>query len=350
VTVYTSADLLAVVRHAGADDRAALAMLVGAYLESGADSAAQGGGAYGVWQLQGNQRGADTAYAAGVMLPEYQRAVAAVDPTLWASNPERAAETAAYRAERPAADYYTTQGPARVAAAYRWAADGLNKKGTPMTALHPGAAWRPVDNHSGPMSAHLGLILHVQVGNGSVYGEFTNPASQASYTWWVAKDGTLEQYVDGGDTAWAQAAGNGTYNSVGTEGFPEEALTDAQMSAIAGLYRWGHDRYGWPYTLADSPGQPGFGWHGMGDSNGHSGWGGHPSCPGDKRKAQRQHILDLAQGGANQGGFMPGEVEAIEGHIDATVRDAEANIDKTVQDTRADILALLQRVVDKLGA
>lgn len=165
-----------------------------------------------------------------------------------------------------------------------------------MTALYPGARWRPVPNHSGPMSAHLGLILHVQVGNGSVYGEFSNPTTSASYTWWVSKAGLIEQYVDAELVAWAQAAGNGTYNSVGTEGFPNEPLTDAQAVAIAGIYAWGSQLYGWAHQLAEAPGQPGFGWHGMGDSNGHSGWGGHPACPGDLRKAQRQHILDLPQG------------------------------------------------------
>jgi hypothetical protein len=149
------------------------------------------------------------------------------------------------------------------------------------------------------MSAHLGLILHVQVGNGSIFNEANNPGAQASYTWWCAKDGTLEQYVDPNLTAWAQAAGNSTYNSVGTEGYPSEPLTAAQCQKIADLYRWGHDTFGWPYVLAENPGEPGFGWHGMGDSNGHSGWGGHPSCPGDIRKGQRQHILDLAHG--NQG-------------------------------------------------
>lgn len=351
----TSADLLTVVRQAGADDRTALAMLVGGYLESGADPAARGGGAYGVWQLQGNPRGADTVYAAGVMLPEYRQAVAAVNPAWWASNPERAAESAAYHAERPAADYYTTQGPARVAEAYRWASTAFTgapapaTKGTPMTAIYPAATWRPVGNHSGPMSAHLGLVLHVQVGNGSVYGEFTNPASQASYTWWVSKDGTLEQYVDADETAWAQAAGNGTYNSVGTEGYVEEALTDAQCQTIAGIYRWGHDRYGWPYTLAEAPGQPGFGWHGMGAPA----WG-HAACPGDIRKAQRPHILDLAQNQGDDIMFGPDQEKQLNDvWMALTAKDAAKDDNGTPQTDHwaiGNILALLRRIAAKLGA
>ncbi len=76
------------------------------------------------------------------------------------------------------------------------------------------------------------------------------------------------------------------------KGFVAEPLTEAACQTIGKLYLWGHDRYGWPYQLAEAPGQAGFGWHGMGGSA----WGGHTGCPGDARKSQRQHILDLAQG------------------------------------------------------
>ncbi len=128
----------------------------------------------------------------------------------------------------------------------------------------PLAAWRPVQNHGGNMAAHLGLILHVQEGLGSLQGWFNNPNSQVSSTFWVAKGGALEQYVDADWNAWAQAAGNGQYNSAETEGFHGEALTDAQIQTLAKLYAWGQHVYGWPLQLADSPGQAGFGWHGMG--------------------------------------------------------------------------------------
>src|SRR5580765_278338 len=108
-------------------------------------------------------------------------------------------------------------------------------------AVCPFATWRPVVNHSGTMSAQLGLVLHVQQGNGSVFGEFQNPASQASYHFWVSKAGVLEQYVDTDSQAWAQIAGNSSYTSIGTEGVVEEPLTDAQMAQIAKVYKWGAD-------------------------------------------------------------------------------------------------------------
>ena len=154
----------------------------------------------------------------------------------------------------------------------------------------PGARWEPVPSHSGSMSAHLGLVLHVQVGNGDCYGEFSNPANEASSTWWVGKDGTLVQYVDSDLIAWTQAAGNATWNGVETEGFPTEALTNAQILTLARLYVWGHETYGWPLALSEDPGTPGFGWHGMGGAA----WGGHLACPGDLRKPQRAAVIYLA--------------------------------------------------------
>lgn len=158
-----------------------------------------------------------------------------------------------------------------------------------MSELVPFAHWLPVQNHGGPMTAHLGLVMHVQEGNGSLYGWFDNPASQVSATWWISKDGTLEQYVDADTQAWAQAAGNPTWNSCEFEGFPTEALTDAQLAMGARLYEWGVTTYGWPKQLSEATTTPGFAWHGMGGVA----WGNHPDCPGDIRKPQRASILGL---------------------------------------------------------
>lgn len=157
-------------------------------------------------------------------------------------------------------------------------------------AIVPFAIWRPVPSHSGTMQAHQGLVLHVQVGNGSCYGEFDVPANQASSTWWVSKTGVLEQYVDSDLAAWTEAAGNFTWDSVETEGEPTESLTTAQVNVLARLYAWGVGAYGWPLAVTDDVNGRGFGWHGMGGAP----WGNHPGCPGDLRKAQRQLIVNLA--------------------------------------------------------
>jgi len=155
----------------------------------------------------------------------------------------------------------------------------------------PFANWRPVPSHSGLMVAHQGLVLHVQVGDNSCYGEFSVPANQASSTWWVSKTGVLEQYVDSDNAAWTEAAGNFTWDSVETEGFPTDPLTDAQIATLARLYAWGVETYRWPFLLAETPSETGFGWHGMGGAA----WGGHFGCPGDLRKSQRAQILVAAE-------------------------------------------------------
>ena len=93
-------------------------------------------------------------------------------------------------------------------------------------------------------------------------------------------------------SAWAQAAGNSTYNSVETEGFTGEPFTAAQEATLARLYAWGAQTYHWPYAVSDRVDVPGFGWHGMGGQA----WGGHTGCPGDGRKNRRPAILTAAQG------------------------------------------------------
>lgn len=84
-------------------------------------------------------------------------------------------------------------------------------------ARFPGAVWKPLPRNFNPgaRTAQLGLILHVQAGNGELSGWFSNPSAQASSTFWVGKDGTVVQYMEAGtDKSWAQAGGNALYDSV----------------------------------------------------------------------------------------------------------------------------------------
>ncbi|HEY0561144.1 MAG TPA: peptidoglycan-binding domain-containing protein [Frankiaceae bacterium] len=161
----------------------------------------------------------------------------------------------------------------------------------------PGATVQPVANTAGDrMAAQLGLVLHVQEGNGlpGLLATFNDPARQASATWWVGKDGRLVQLcADARTRMWAQAAGNETYCSVETEGFTTEPLTDAQIATLGRLVAWGHatPEFRWPLQLAEWPGQKGLGFHAMGGAS----WGGH-SCPGQIRRGQRAAILAAASG------------------------------------------------------
>jgi hypothetical protein len=67
----------------------------------------------------------DPVKATAYMLGEYQGAVARVPASVWANDPERAAETAVFLAERPAQDYYVARGADQVDSAWAKAKTGL---------------------------------------------------------------------------------------------------------------------------------------------------------------------------------------------------------------------------------
>ncbi|MCK9895760.1 N-acetylmuramoyl-L-alanine amidase [Frankia sp. AgB32] len=154
------------------------------------------------------------------------------------------------------------------------------------------ATYRPVRNSSGTMTSPTkGLIPHVQVGKGSLFGWFDNPASQVSSHLWLSRSGTLEQYVPFDKKAWAEAAGNPFWISVECEGFPNEDYTPIQLQRLGELYAWGMREFGWRPQVADSVDGFGIGTHRMGGPK----WGGH-SCPGDVRADRRRDILEMALG------------------------------------------------------
>jgi hypothetical protein len=109
----------------------------------------------------------------------------------------------------------------------------------------------------------------------------------------VGKDGTVWQGVDTANRAWCQSAGNREWLSIENVGFGGrgEALTAAQVDAVAGIVAWAHTVHGIPLTATDDPvSGRGLGWHGMGGTA----WGGHVRCPGDAIRGQRGEILALA--------------------------------------------------------
>lgn len=166
------------------------------------------------------------------------------------------------------------------------------------------ALQKPIGSHSGAMTAHLGWATHEQDGNGSLYGYFGNAANQASSHFWVAKIGTLEQYIDTALVSWAQEAGNFTYLSVETEGFPTEAWTAQQMATLARLYVWGHQMHGIPLVLVDHGGS-GITTHAHYPSGAPDpAWGGHP-CPGTIRAGQLPIVVATANILATGGSPVP---------------------------------------------
>lgn len=164
--------------------------------------------------------------------------------------------------------------------------------------LCPLALWRPVANHGGTMRSHTGLVLHVQEGTGSLFSWFDDPASQVSSHLWLAKDGTMEQYVDTDVEAWAEAAGNPDYLSVETEGFASEALTAYQIRSLAALLEWCHLVYGVAMAGPVAHGEAGFTPHCNPDGSPDPAWGNH-TCPGRWRLGQMAQIVALANGTPN---------------------------------------------------
>jgi N-acetyl-anhydromuramyl-L-alanine amidase AmpD len=155
----------------------------------------------------------------------------------------------------------------------------------------PFATWEPATkSHGGTMTGHLGVVAHVNESTGDIYNWCNNPGNQVSSHFQVMKDGSLLQYVDTDVASWCQSSGNYSYLSVETEGYHTEAFTPAQVETFARLMAWAHQVHEIPLTLADVVGQRGLGWHGMGGKS----WGGHTSCPGEPRKAQRAVILQRA--------------------------------------------------------
>jgi predicted 3-demethylubiquinone-9 3-methyltransferase (glyoxalase superfamily) len=160
----------------------------------------------------------------------------------------------------------------------------------------PFAEWRgPIPNETpnGMGSPVVGVVFHIMGSSFSAAdGWFHNPSAKASAHFGIKQDGSLVQWVDTADKAWHAVAANSHWIGVETEGVGGP-LSEAGCQTFGRLYRWIHDTHGVPFQITDDPvNGHGFGWHGMGGAA----WGGHDYCPGPERKAQRAHILQLAQG------------------------------------------------------
>lgn len=188
--------------------------------------------------------------------------------------------------------------------------------------LCPLAVYRPVVNHGGPMGSVRGLCMHVQEGDGSLFGYFDNPASQVSSHFWMAKNGYMEQYLEvpthvnshDGETAWAEAAGNPNYLSVETEGFATENLTTIQLVRLAALVNWCAAMYAMPVVGPVEHGAAGFTPHCNPDGTPDPGWGNH-TCPGPIRLSQMHTVLAIANGTDETGDETMTSVELNNGKV-----------------------------------
>ncbi|KOU34905.1 peptidoglycan-binding protein [Streptomyces sp. WM6378] len=166
---------------------------------------------------------------------------------------------------------------------------GLTGPASPPLGWMPGIIQKPIkENFSrGGRTSQLGLVLHVQEGEGSLFERFSDPATRSSAHFWVSQAGEIEQYVSVQDQAWTQSAGNAEWVSIETSGFAGKPLTTAQVDAVARVYAWGAREHSWPLEVTDSSKGRGLGTHAMGGAP----WGGH-ACPGTIRAGQREAVIN----------------------------------------------------------
>lgn len=192
---------------------------------------------------------------------------------------------------------------------------------------YPGAAWHgPVPGtYPYGMKAVDGLILHIMEGP-TLEGcdaWFHNPASEVSAHFGTDIDGTIYQWVDTVDAAWAEVDGNPYWLSVENAGYSGDALTAAQIETLAQLWAWVLRNFeGIPNAPTDNPNVRGLGWHGMGGVA----WGDHPECPGQPVLDQRPQIIARAAeilGGS--GGFDMATLATLSsGATGQTVKSVQA--------------------------
>jgi len=136
-------------------------------------------------------------------------------------------------------------------------------------ARYPGAVWRPIEMQylSGlKMAAYNRINHHVVAGYGSPWA-FFNHSGRASSTFWVAKSGLVEQFMDTIFRAEADLQGNDATISIETES-KGEAWTEAQLQAIIALDDWLCATHGIPRQIAQDskigPSSQGISWHRLG--------------------------------------------------------------------------------------
>lgn len=173
----------------------------------------------------------------------------------------------------------------------------------------PFAVWRgPLSSGAYSTAAQaggaekIGLVFHVIVGSeDSADGEFHQGAVHLSAHFGIVgpgddePEGTIVQWVDTDDIAYAQTEGNwppDAYLSCETAGDVTTPLSPLMLSAAARLAAWCATDKGFPLVAVDH-GQPGVTTHCHYPSGAPDpAWGNHP-CPGPLRVAQIPALLAL---------------------------------------------------------
>lgn len=183
----------------------------------------------------------------------------------------------------------------------------------------PGTTWKPITvNFTARTTAKRRVILHVAESESpSIHGWFNSPDARSSSHFYVARDGSIEQYVDTDHVSWASGEGNTDSISVETQGRAAGHWTPEQCDALARIIKWANETHGVPLRLMASSksSEAGIGWHRLGvdgkwfpalpsmlagrtQRGGGEKWSSvtGKSCPGDDRIPQIPGILEAAKG------------------------------------------------------
>ena len=151
-------------------------------------------------------------------------------------------------------------------------------------------------NHGTGFGTGRGVVMHTEAGyEAGTVATFMNRANSVSAFFSIAQSGACTQYVPVGRglSAWSQAAGNDSFRGIEDEDrtHPSIPLTQAQLTTFAQILEACSAYDGFPLQITDNV-------HGQGlilHSDGGQAWGGHFSCPGSVRAAQRPAIIALAK-------------------------------------------------------
>jgi len=161
-------------------------------------------------------------------------------------------------------------------------------------AHYPKAQWKgcSTKNYSTQAIQHKFIVVHVAQGDnqGGIDAWFQNPNARVSAHFSIAKDGTVHQYVDTAQMAYAEMDHN--INSISIEhlGYTGDHLTAQQKAADKELFAWIHATHGIRLVRTHNPSDP------LGGVIGHGelgvGGGNHPQCPGTNILSDVTNLLN----------------------------------------------------------
>jgi N-acetyl-anhydromuramyl-L-alanine amidase AmpD len=159
-------------------------------------------------------------------------------------------------------------------------------------ARYPGAVWRPIAKNYSKGGNRCDTVQFHTASDGpstkSLFGWF-NGGAHASSHFYVAGDGTVEQYVDTADRAWAAFSSNSHAISIETHdgGNNVNPWNTQQLAALVALADWCCRTHGIKRTICSSDTSGGIGWHEQFRSWNHN---AH-DCPGSVREAQIRDVI-----------------------------------------------------------